>query len=42
MIRNAEQLAQQSGVGDADTAGDIEYGSDARLSDLAAVARALG
>jgi ribosome-binding protein aMBF1 (putative translation factor) len=37
-----EQLAQRSGLGDADAVRDIEYGSDARLSDIAALAHALG
>jgi len=37
-----EQLAQRSGVGDADTVRDIEYGADAKLSDVAALAHALG
>ena len=37
-----EQLAQRSGLADADTVRDIEYGSDARLSDVAALAHALG
>lgn len=37
-----EQLAQRSGLGDADAVRDIEYGSDARLSDVAALAHALG
>ena len=37
-----DQLAERSGVGDANTVRDIEYGSDAKLSDVAAVARALG
>ncbi|MCL4203052.1 MAG: helix-turn-helix domain-containing protein [Pirellulaceae bacterium] len=49
-IRNArklhgftfEQLAQRSGVGDANTVRDIEYGADAKLSDVAALAHALG
>ena len=37
-----EQLAQRSGLADADTVRDIEYGSDAKLSDVAALAHALG
>ena len=37
-----EQLAQRSGLGDADAVRDIEYGSDARLSDITALAHALG
>ena len=37
-----EQLARRSGVGDADTVRDIEYGADAKLSDVAALAHALG
>lgn len=37
-----EQLARQSGVGDVDTVRDIEYGADAKLSDVAALAHALG
>ena len=37
-----EQLAQRSGLADADTVRDIEYGSDARLSDVAALALAMG
>jgi ribosome-binding protein aMBF1 (putative translation factor) len=37
-----EQLAQRSGVVDADTVRDIEYGSDAKVSDIAALAEALG
>ena len=37
-----EQLAQRSGLADADTVREIEYGSDARLSDVAALAHALG
>ena len=37
-----EQLAERSGVADADTVRDIEYGSDAKMSDLAAIAHALG
>ena len=37
-----EQLAQRSGVGDANTVHDIEYGADAKLSDVAALAHALG
>ena len=37
-----EQLAQQAGVADAETVRDIEFGSDAKLSDVAAIAAALG
>ena len=37
-----EQLAQRSGVADADAVRDIEYGSDAKMSDIAAIAHALG
>lgn len=37
-----EELAQRSGVGDADAVRDIEYGADARLSDVAALAHSLG
>ncbi|MBC8874172.1 MAG: helix-turn-helix domain-containing protein [Planctomycetes bacterium] len=37
-----EQLAERSGVCDAETVRDIEYGSDAKLSDVAALAHALG
>ena len=37
-----EQLAVRSGLPDAETVRDIEYGSDAKISDLAAIAHALG
>jgi ribosome-binding protein aMBF1 (putative translation factor) len=37
-----EQLAQRSGLADADTVRDIEYGADAKVSDVAAIGRALG
>ncbi len=37
-----EQLAQRSGLADADTVRDIEYGADAKVSDIAALAHALG
>ena len=37
-----EQLAECSGVANADTVRDIEYGSDAKMSDIAAIAHALG
>ena len=37
-----EQLAQRSGLANADTVRDIEYGADAKLSDVAALAHALG
>ena len=37
-----EQLAERSGVDNADTVRDIEYGSDAKMSDIAAIAHALG
>ena len=37
-----EQLAERSGVADADKVRDIEYGSDAKMSDIAAIAHALG
>ena len=37
-----EELAQRSGVGDADTVRNIEYGADAKLSDVTALAHALG
>ena len=37
-----EQLAERSGVADASTVREIEYGSDAKMSDLAAIAHALG
>jgi len=37
-----EQLAQQAGVAGAETVRDIEYGSDAKMSDVAAIATALG
>lgn len=37
-----EQLAERSGVDHADTVRDIEYGSDAKMSDIAAIAHALG
>jgi hypothetical protein len=36
-----EQLAERSGIGDPDTVRDIEYGADAQLSDIAALAHAL-
>jgi ribosome-binding protein aMBF1 (putative translation factor) len=49
-IRNArkaqgltfEQLAKQAGLPDADTVRDIEYGSDAKMSDVTAITKALG
>ena len=37
-----EQLAAQAGLDDASTVRDIEYGSDARMSDIASIATALG
>ena len=37
-----EQLAQQAGVADPETVRDIEYGSDAKMSDVTALAAALG
>ncbi len=37
-----EQLAERCGVADASTIRDIEYGSDAKMSDIAAIAQALG
>jgi ribosome-binding protein aMBF1 (putative translation factor) len=37
-----EQLARQAGVASADTVRDIEYGSDAKMSDVAAIAAVLG
>jgi DNA-binding phage protein len=37
-----EQLARQAGMADAKTVRDIEYGSDAKMSDVTAVAAALG
>jgi ribosome-binding protein aMBF1 (putative translation factor) len=37
-----EELAQRSGLCDADTVRDIEYGADAKLSDVTALAHALG
>ena len=37
-----EQLAERASVADANTIRDIEYGSDAKMSDIAAIAHALG
>ena len=37
-----EQLARQAGFADAEIVRDIEYGSDAKLSDITAIAAALG
>jgi transcriptional regulator with XRE-family HTH domain len=37
-----EQVASQAGLSDADMVRDIEYGSDAKMSDVAAIANALG
>ncbi len=37
-----EQLAKLCGSLDANTVRDVEYGSDAKLSDVAAIAHALG
>jgi ribosome-binding protein aMBF1 (putative translation factor) len=37
-----EQLASRSGFASADTVRDIEYGSDAKMSELTAIAAALG
>ena len=37
-----EQLAERSGIADANLVRDIEYGSDAKISDVAAIAHALG
>ena len=37
-----EQLAERARVADANTVRDIEYGSDAKMSDIAAIAHALG
>ncbi len=37
-----EQVAEQAGVADAEMVRDIEYGSDAKMSDVTAIARALG
>ena len=49
-IRNArraqgltfEQLAKQAGLADAGTVRDIEYGLDAKVSDVTAITKALG
>ena len=37
-----EELAEQAGLADSQTVRDIEYGSDAKLSDITAIANALG
>ena len=37
-----EQLAEQAGIASAETVRDIEFGSDARMSDVAAIAAVLG
>ena len=37
-----EQLARQAGFANADIVRDIEYGSDAKMSDITAIAAALG
>ena len=37
-----EQLAERSGIGSAELARDIEYGGDAKVSDIAAIAAVLG
>jgi DNA-binding phage protein len=37
-----EQLAKQAGLADADTVREIEYGSDAKMSDVTAITKVLG